>query len=715
MSYLTPRWLVRAGERARPRSDAALARSAPVEVDASPFDPHRFSHSGITLGDMIREVSGTLSTSDLLAWPPDVFAVTSWVLERSEAYRLVVSPPAGEFWPPDSSQDWSGDMTDIASRWSAHASGLDPQAPAVVGSLWEVLAEHSDVSLEKMVRGRPWQVCVALLTLHVLADQACTGIGTATDVVFGPGCEFRGRAREYLAEAGTLSRIPAGRVRVVPKGRFASGGITLRSLSRHLGASFGQVELLWMKAPKGPRHVTSQEEHSTILLVPWPLTVETQDFRPTTGRLRNMDSHAFRFFEYRPRRRFDLSLLHQTLHAAHGVAERIDAVVLPECALDSGEIEDVEDLLAVHQVPMLVAGVRRAVAGPDRLGDNTVAMSIHTRGGWRCYRQAKHHRWMLDAQQIGMYGLGPALDPDLSWWEAIELPPRSLQVIEMGEGMTLVPLVCEDLARYDGATELLRSIGPTLVVTLLLDGPQLASRWTCRYAGVLSDDPGSSVLTLTSLGMAGRSLPIGRPPSRVVAIWNDRQGGLRELELAPEHHAMLLRTRLSPRTVWTADGRRHDSNTDLSLVDVTQIRVEQSVDDGDHQSVLPSGRTLEGLDHVDLTKLTGWIESLVEAAADGSRGGVEALVRSLNPQAVWRQQLGLPAPQGSLAVALDNLARSIVSHLSGGAVPLEALRAAAAELRSGLDAPMPLTGRTVAAVLGQRMNSISIARAMSNR
>jgi hypothetical protein len=69
-----------------------------------------------------------------------------------------------------------------------------------------------------------------------------------------------------------------------------------------------------------------------------------------------------------------------------------------------------------------------------------------------------------------------------------------VQVVELGEGITLVSLVCEDLARLDEVADLLRAIGPTLVVTTLLDGPQLASRWTARYASVLADDPGFAVV-----------------------------------------------------------------------------------------------------------------------------------------------------------------------------------------------------------------------------
>ena len=89
------------------------------------------------------------------------------------------------------------------------------------------------------------------------------------------------------------------------------------------------------------------------------------------------------------------------------------------------------------------------------------------------------------------------------------MPRRSLQFLELSEGLTLVAVVCEDLARLDEVAELLRDVGPTLVVTILLDGPQLARRWTARYASVLADDPGTAVLTLTAHGMV-RAQPADR-------------------------------------------------------------------------------------------------------------------------------------------------------------------------------------------------------------
>jgi hypothetical protein len=84
-------------------------------------------------------------------------------------------------------------------------------------------------------------------------------------------------------------------------------------------------------------------------------------------------------------------------------------------------------------------------------------------------------------------------------------------MIELDNGDTIASLVCEDLAHIDDVVELLWAVGPTLVVALLLDGPQLASRWAARYASVLADNLGSPVLTLTSYGMVANAWRAGDP------------------------------------------------------------------------------------------------------------------------------------------------------------------------------------------------------------
>lgn len=86
------------------------------------------------------------------------------------------------------------------------------------------------------------------------------------------------------------------------------------------------------------------------------------------------------------------------------------------------------------------------------------------------------------------------------------------------------------MARQDPAADLIRAVGPNLLIALLMDGPQLKDRWAARYASVLAEDPGSSVLTLTRLGMARRSRPFLRTtgrraePSQVIALWRDAGG-----------------------------------------------------------------------------------------------------------------------------------------------------------------------------------------------
>ncbi len=168
-----------------------------------------------------------------------------------------------------------------------------------------------------------------------------------------------------------------------------------------------------------------------------------------------------------------------------------------------------ERTLAEHGATLLIAGVHQSPTDVA-LGRNFLHFGVRKGAGWHRFEQDKHHRWCLDERQIRQYHLTRSLDPKKLWWEAIDIGERRLYVIDVGGGLTTAPLVCEDLASLDEVADLVRRIGPGLVVAVLLDGPQLASRWPCRYGSVIADDPGSSVLTLTSYGMAARSRPPGR-------------------------------------------------------------------------------------------------------------------------------------------------------------------------------------------------------------
>ena len=173
---------------------------------------------------------------------------------------------------------------------------------------------------------------------------------------------------------------------------------------------------------------------------------------------------------------------------------------------------------------------------------------------------------------VRQYHLCGALDPAKLWWESIDLPVRTAQVVDVGGGATIAPLICEDLARLDEVADVLRRVGPSLVIALLLDGPQLPQRWPARYATVLADEPGSAVLTLTAFGMVARSRPPGRRRSRAVALWSAPGTGLHQLDLAPGAKGIAITLSLGSDTVWTADGRCHrDSTPVLALRGVEQL------------------------------------------------------------------------------------------------------------------------------------------------
>jgi hypothetical protein len=238
-----------------------------------------------------------------------------------------------------------------------------------------------------------------------------------------------------------------------------------------------------------------------------------------------------------------------------------------------------------------------------------------------------------------------------------------------------VSLICEDLARLDEVADLLRAIGPTLVVTTLLDGPQLASRWTARYASVLADDPGSAVVTLTSFGFVQRSLPAGRPPSRVVSLWKDPVRGLREIPLDVDAHAVLIEIAVGRTTRRSADGRPAVANTaNVSAEGVRQIR---ALDPGDHTGVaMPEAPVDEepvvSLEPVELTVLTCWAEAVAETMA-ASPDQLDTILDDARANASWRRRLGMAEPSADLESALEELARIVVSDASTGDVVLTAI------------------------------------------
>jgi hypothetical protein len=120
-----------------------------------------------------------------------------------------------------------------------------------------------------------------------------------------------------------------------------------------------------------------------LLLLPWPLRVRESDFRPWKGRYICGRKEPFGFFEFAPSDKLDLELVSRLIIAAREEVDSVDVLVLPECAVDESEINDLEALLDFHGVVALMTGVRKRSSG--QLPSNWV----HTGFGPRLEKRAE--------------------------------------------------------------------------------------------------------------------------------------------------------------------------------------------------------------------------------------------------------------------------------------------------------------------------------------
>src|SRR6201982_1023087 len=270
----------------------------------------------------------------------------------------------------------------------------------------------------------------------------------------------------------------------------------------------------------------------------------------------------------------------------------------------------------------------------------------------------------------------------MRWWEAVNVPRRVLHLIEFGEGFTVVVLICEDLAQNDEVADLIRAIGPTGIVTPLLDGPQLASRWSARYASVFADDPGSAVLTLSDWDRVDRCRPRGRDAAHVVGLWKDPSNGFNEIPLESGAQGILLTACVSPAQRGSNDGRRPVQNAvDLYAVGQHQIRpAATGSQDGAPVRRLSNPPPL----NVDaLTLLCGWAEAVAEALAYAP-SRVAAVLSDAAAGSPWRPALGLSEPSDPLRKAI-RLLDGVVHNTAVTSDHLEAILAAVSDDIAGAE------------------------------
>src|SRR5215471_1130371 len=323
-------------------------RTATALIGVDPGWSHALTEP--TLDSAWQAGTGTAIGDELLEWPPDLLALTEVILERSEAYRFALSPPADVHWPPASFPQRPDAVTDAARQWSARAENGDVTIPGLLAQEWKALRARTRVPLSDLTEARDWRLCEALLTLHAIADEACAGLGDALHAAGADGMRYRARARELLARTGSLARIPARLIQVLPKAGTPASGSSARVLSRYAAVQAPGVQARWHKAPTQGLTARPYGEKVKYLLLPWPLRIRESDFRPVAGPLQRLTGDPFGFFEFAPSERLDLDLVDRTLAAARDQAGAVDVVILPESAVEHSEIDGLETLLARHQV-----------------------------------------------------------------------------------------------------------------------------------------------------------------------------------------------------------------------------------------------------------------------------------------------------------------------------------------------------------------------------
>jgi len=480
-----------------------------------------------------------------LRWPPDMFGVSAALLSISGAYRLA----AGDWPPGKTASSWVGVIQKIATRWR---KGYETSAPSAIQKWWQIIIDNKDMKITDLCSN--CRVCHALLQILAAADEASAGSGIPS-----PPTELD----EFDLRAGTLLRqqegttlcdeLKASPICVLPKMHAPQIGLTIRSFSHHLALiSKRDIRAKWYTV------FAETSKHLNLLVVPWPRKLRTTDFKPVPkpkSVMRNLP-RKFGFFEFGHTNsgNFAHSLMKVFQNTCAKVG-KIDAVILPECAITQDEYDDINAFL-ISQGAFLIAGVSGS-RNKDGTVQNCVRYNIPVVGHEVPVRQSKHHRWKLDATQIRNYRLEHQLSPNRSWWEHIPIEDRTLNFVAFRPWLAVCALICEDLARPDPVGDVIRAVGPNLIIALLLDGPQLPGRWPVRYATALADDPGSSVLTVTSLGMAALSRPRKkgyRQHSATVASWKDARGTVVPIDLE-NGDAMVLGIQIEKREEWTADGR----------------------------------------------------------------------------------------------------------------------------------------------------------------
>ncbi|MEZ9120575.1 hypothetical protein [Vibrio cyclitrophicus] len=503
-----------------------------------------------------RHGQGLSTFSEVLSWAPNIFVMLYSLIEYTDKYRLVVSPQAHFTWKSSNNDH----VKHLTNEWQSLVDGQAGRTAATALPLLNV--ELNNVFSKSNLNTCIYELCdrtdfiTSVFNLIFSIDELFSDLNLARDslgsslgtclvvrsIVLGTDYNISDNDKKYGC--------------VCLKTSVPQTGLTINNLTHNLTV---------IKPAVMPKMIVNKVQKKgydpkayNVLFLPWPLEIPSSSFTKVVKPSVDMEGY-FGLFDYHPTEDPKLTGFISAIISAIRKVGNIDVIVLPECAVNDKTFDSMKAILFEffkESAPSLLSGVYGKDLGRDFSKNAARLAFIGETKSFDDLEQKKHHRWFLDRNQLRTYNLAGALDPGKKWWENIAIDRRNLIALHTSDGVKLCPLICEDLARQEPVAQSVRAIGPNLVISLLLDGPQLKGRWPGKYSAVLSDDPGASVLSVTPLGMSLRSTGAGDPPSRGVALWSEPGNGSETLYVEDEGIGILLELEVNQEAMWTIDGRK---------------------------------------------------------------------------------------------------------------------------------------------------------------
>ncbi|MEJ8675349.1 hypothetical protein [Chromobacterium amazonense] len=539
-------------------------------------------------------------------WPTDVFAFCGSIIEKTSLLQpeFLTSTQKSQLQPEK--------IHEISKAWQ---TGIFP--PIEVVKSWEAIYQNRKTKILDIEKDIDIQ-----FHLHFLlrcADSTSAGLGwrPSTRSFFNisaflclalatsPSPKIK-KLQKMLSSILPNSNlpnsfclmIPQDRVIVTPKSVTAQIGHTFRSLSHNLALidAKPKLEFSWHYVQK-----ENEDEHFHILLIPYPFKISAKAIRPVSPPTKyGENGQKYGYFTLHPDWLPSVDNSIDTKEISTKQAEKIfselvlpllkksethcdiDCILFPECSLTEAVADKLAELILTSEetkkIRLLITGAL-AIQKDEKSFNKAISYFIFSSEVIK-HDHTKHHRWKLDVNQIKKYGFSsfPA-DHNTDWWEYINVSKRKLPFYAVSPHSSITVLVCEDLARNDPAMPTVRAIGPNLIIALLMDGPQITGRWPAKYAGVLSEDPGSSVLSVTSVAMVDRSNKLESAPKRSVALWQRPGGRTQSIDLPQDSYGLVLSLATTTVEQVTMSQVVDECNTRCyELMGVEPLKLEKSVD-----------------------------------------------------------------------------------------------------------------------------------------